>query len=406
MQTIKITKSIVDKLPYSNKGQDFYRDKELKGFGLYIGAQSKTYYAERRVEGKTVRYKLGRHGDITSETARNLAKSAIGDMVKGCNLNEGKKVQKAHGVTLKQAYTKYRNEKKSLKRKTLYDYDRIIEVVFKNWEHKPLARITGGMVTAKFKKIGDENGHAYANLSFRFLRALFNFAKSQYKDSKGQSIILENPVNQISGGGGWYKIKRRQTVIQPEELSDWFKSVIAISNEHLKFYLIFLLFTGLRRQEAATLKCEQVNSKAKTITIHDTKNSETLTLPLSTHIWGLLAEKRKSASSDFVFPGTGITGHLIEPRSAIKFVTENSGVKFKIHDLRRTFISISSSLVSAYELKLLVNHKMDDDITGGYIVPNTEQLRKCSNKISNHLLKLIKKNKSGKIIQHPSAKNN
>jgi hypothetical protein len=37
---VKITKRFVDGLPYATKGQDFYWDGELRGFGLVVGAQS------------------------------------------------------------------------------------------------------------------------------------------------------------------------------------------------------------------------------------------------------------------------------------------------------------------------------------------------------------------------------
>ena len=67
METIKIIKSIVEKLPYPEKGQDFYRDQSLTGFGLYVGKQSKTYYAEKRINGKSVRAAIGRHGQISTQ---------------------------------------------------------------------------------------------------------------------------------------------------------------------------------------------------------------------------------------------------------------------------------------------------------------------------------------------------
>jgi integrase len=399
MEIIKITKSIVDKLPYPAKGQVFYRDKSLQGFGLYVGAKSKTYYAEKRVNGKTVRHKLGKHGDITAEMARNLAKVTIGDMAQGINPNEGKKALKAKSVTLKKAYSDYRAEKKNLKPKTLYDYDRVMEVVFKSWLGKHLTQISKDMVAKKYTKLGNENGKAYANLSMRLLRAIYNFSKWQYDDGKGSPFINENPVDRISQAGGWYKIKRRETVIQPEELSDWYHAVLQIPNETFRDYLIFALFTGMRREEVGKLKWDQINTKAKTMTLHDTKNNQTLTLPLSDFLWKLLSDRKKTAINEFVFPGPGANGHMVDPRSAIKLVTEKSGIKFMVHDLRRTYISIASGLVTAYELKMLVNHKMDTDVTGGYIIPNLGQLRKCTDTITRHLLGLIGENKPGKIIQ-------
>lgn len=47
-----------------------------------------------------------------------------------------------------------------------------------------------------------------------------------------------------------------------------------------------------------------------------------------------------------------------------------------IHDLRRTFITIAESLdISAYALKRLLNHKMNNDVTAGHIIIDAERLR-------------------------------
>ena len=403
MEIIKITKSIVDKLPYPATGQVFYRDKGLQGFGLYVGAKSKTYFAEKRVNGKTVRHKLGKHGDITTEIARNLAKAAIGNMAQGINPNQNKKALKSQNVTLKNAYLDYKNEKKNLKPKTLYDYDRIMEAVFKGWQGKQLTQISKEMVAKKYKKLGEGNGKAYANLSMRLLRAIFNFARWQYEDSQGKPIIFENPVNRISKTGGWYKIKRRESIIKPAQLADWYKAMTDLPNQTPRDYLIFLLFTGMRRQEAAQLKWNQIDEKSKTLTIPDTKNNQPLTLPLAGFTLGLIKSRKKDSINEFVFPGTGKAGHIIEPRSAIKYVSDASGVPFMIHDLRRTYITIASGLVMAYELKQLVNHKNSADVTAGYIVPDVEQLRGAVNKIADRLKFLLGLKEQAKIIKFQSS---
>jgi len=64
-----------------------------------------------------------------------------------------------------------------------------------------------------------------------------------------------------------------------------------------------------------------------------------------------------------------------------------SGVSFTLHDLCRTYITIAESIdISAYALKRLVNHKMTNDVTGGYIVSDVERLRKPMEQISARLL--------------------
>jgi hypothetical protein len=78
---------------------------------------------------------------------------------------------------------------------------------------------------------------------------------------------------------------------------------------------------------------------------------------------------------------------LIEPRRQVQKVIQLSGVSFTLHDLRRTFIIIAESLdISAYALKRLVNHKMSNDVTAGYIVSDVECLRKPMEQVSAQLL--------------------
>lgn len=98
-----------------------------------------------------------------------------------------------------------------------------------------------------------------------------------------------------------------------------------------------------------------------------TKNNESHTLPLSDFLYDLLVARHEKKINDYVFPGTGAAGHIIEPRKQMANVTKASGVHFTVHDLRRTFITIAESLdISAYALKRLMNHKMSNDVTAGY----------------------------------------
>ena len=77
--------------------------------------------------------------------------------------------------------------------------------------------------------------------------------------------------------------------------------------------------------------------------------------------------------------------------SSVLKVVELSGVSFTLHDLRRTFATIADSLdLSAYALKRLLNHKMGNDVTAGYIMRDVERLRKPMQQITNFLIKHMK----------------
>jgi integrase len=233
----------------------------------------------------------------------------------------------------------------------------------------------------------------------RFLRSLMNFASGQYEDRNGQPLVKDNPVTVLTKTKSWYRVERRQTIIKPHDLSAWFSAVNNLNGSQVMDYLTLLLFTGLRRQEAMKLQWNQVDLKAKTLTIIDTKNRNPLTLPLGPFILKLLkARKSNATDSPFVFPGIGKTGHLVESKHQTAQVTKESGIKFCLHDLRRVFINTAESLdISSYAVKQLVNHSTGGDVTAGYMVSDPERLRKPMERIETHLLRLCRKEQA-KVI--------
>ncbi len=385
---MRITKSIVDKIePPKDRDQAFYRDDQLKGFAVRVTASGiKSFIVEKLISHKVRRITLGRYGELTVEQARKEAQKLLGKIACGVDPIAEKQSAKASIVTLAEVFQDYLNARKSLKPKTLYDYKNTMRIAFTEWKNKPLLSITKDKITKHHEKLGQNNGTAYANQAMRLLRALFNFAAGQYEDAAGRSLITENPVKRLSQARAWYRIERRQTFIKSHELAAWTQGVMALQNETLRDYLLLILFTGLRRQEAAQLQWNQVDLKAKTLTISDTKNRQSHTLPLLDYLHNLLTLRKQVSTSEYVFSGPGKGGYIIEPRKQMAKVIEAIGIQFTVHDLRRTFITIAESLdIPAYALKRLLNHKMGGDVTAGYIILDVERLRKPMQMISDFI---------------------
>ena len=394
----KVTKSRVGNLPTPHQGQAFLRDTILKGFAVRVtGSGAKSFVVEKRIDGKVKRITLGGYPELTVEQARKEAQKLLGKIATGINPIAEKQAERIRGVTLIDAFADFLKARKNLKPRTLYDYRRVMAVAFADWQQKAIRDITKDMVARRHSKLGEDHGKAYANLSMRFLRALLNFAQVQYEDGFGHSLIPENPVSRLTQTRAWYRIHRRQTVIKPHQLAAWYNAVIALKEDMsstvsvtVADYLVLLLFTGLRRQEALRLRWEDIDFRHRSLMILDTKNNEPLTLPLSDFLVSLLRERKAQTQSPYVFPGESATRYLIEPRKQMSKVISVSGVSFTIHDLRRTFITIAESLdVSAYALKRLVNHKMSGDVTAGYIVSDVERLRVPMQRITDYLLQLV-----------------
>lgn len=403
---MRIKKSSVENLSIpeiSEKGKNvqkkFY-DDQLKGFGVRVtSGGTKSFFVEKRINRRLTRITLGRYPELTAEMARKKALEYLGQIAIGVDPHAEKRTRRMAKMTLNEVLSDYLLARKSLKEKTRYDYQRVIKIGFSKWINKPIITITKEHVAIQHKKLGIKRGEAYANLAMRVLRALFNFAAAQYEDSKGISLFPENPVKRLSQTRAWYRVERRKNHIKSHELSKWYLAVIGLENQVIADYLLFVLFTGLRRQEAATLKWTDVDLSQKSISIKQTKNHEVHTLPLSDFLYNLLLKRQNKKNNDYVFPGSGKAGHIVEPRKQMAFVIRETGIQFTVHDLRRTYITIAESLdIPAYALKRLMNHKMNNDITGSYIIVDVERLRKPMQLITDYLLKSMNLIPTAKVI--------
>lgn len=469
MPTIHITKLVVKDLPTPDKGQVDYFDDSMKGFGVRVSSTCKTYFTMRRVNGKLTRTKIDTADKITAEKARKQAEALLVDMGKGIDPNEEKRQarQKTESdeqqtVTLQKALDEYVGKGK-LKPRTIATYKDLCRLYLADWLDKPAADITRDMVRERHKEIANnkrarrnlakeittaggkaklkavappepKRREAAADNAMRVLRSILNYT---FEDEEGGNLYA-NPVTVLSSKKrkAWFKVDRRRTLIKNSDLPAWHKSVLGLDNDVMRDYLLFLIFTGLRRQEAATLKWKQVDFEEGCFTILDTKNKHPHTLPLSTYLDKLLTDRKEGLKSElaeakaalskistmtlrdqqtarnrialaesrlaspYVFPGEGKTGYIVEPKRAIDAVTAATGISFSCHDLRRTFATLAESLdLSGYTVKALLNHKQaGNDVTGGYIILNVDRLREPMQKITDALQARIKTS-YGQVIQ-------
>jgi hypothetical protein len=130
--TLKLTKRAVDQLPFAVRGQILYRDAEQPGFGLLIGRTTKTYTAEKRVRGRTVRTTLSRVGVLTAEQARQRAVLMLGRMTEGIDVNAERRGRVTGAITLQGVYDDYLASR-PLRANTLCDYRQALENHFAAW---------------------------------------------------------------------------------------------------------------------------------------------------------------------------------------------------------------------------------------------------------------------------------
>ena len=381
MAKLKLTKSAIDAIPFSDGRQAVYFDTQMIGFGLCVGQRTKTYFAQRQMGRKTVRITIGRHGIFAPEQARKEARQLLARMAKGEDPRHDKTQIEARSITLKKALEAYLREK-TLRPFTEETYRRVVDLYLAEWRTRCLADITPQMVSDKHRELGAERGKSTANTTMRVLRTIINFTSVIYED------LPPNPVARLTKTRTWYRERRRQSVVRSSDLPAWYAAVMELESLAARDYLRLLLFTGMRRSEGLRLRWRDVDLSGGTLMVAETKNNEPLVLPLSNFLIDLLeARFSETGRGEWVFPGTGVSGHLQEPKKFIYRVRHKSGVDFTLHDLRRTFITIAESLdISAYALKRLLNHKLRGDVTAGYIISDVERLRGPMQRITDSIL--------------------
>ena len=400
MSKVVINKTFVE----STSEPGWYWDSKLPGFCLRIQKGTKKVYAVcRKVKGsqRNVTITIGNHGVVTTEQARLEAKHLIASMAQGINPNEKRREQQKtdeakrteekskeieKSITLRTALNDYLRIR-DLKESTRYIYRICVEHYLAEWLEKPLVEITAEMIEQKHRSLSEFK--AQANNSMRVLRAIFTYAVVAYSKADGKPLLTENPVRRLSQTRSWNRIPRRQTVVKAHQLSSWYSAVATVESQIVRDYLLLVLFTGLRKNEAAKLTWKNIDMKGKTLTVLDTKNRQDHMLPLSDFLYEILKVRWSERKNEYVFPGPGEMpgSHLKDCDAYIEKIEETSDVQFTLHDLRRTFLTTAEQLdIPYYALKRLANHKTSTDVTSGYIISDAERLREPMQKITNELL--------------------
>ena len=383
----KITKTLLESISPPCVGQVFIRDTEIRGFGLRVTPTRKTFILERRICGKPKRYTIGPYPDISVSQARKRAQELISAVV----LGDVSAIDKSGSVTLREAY-RARNGYKKLRPSTVRGYDAAMDNTFESWLDRPLTAISTEDVMTKFFA-RSKASPSKANHDFRLLGAVYHFARKKYG-------VTHNPVQALGDHGVWNKDERRKSYIKPHHLRAWYRAVVELggiapsrNDEIARDYLRLLLFTGMRREEAAQIQKSWIDIEGCSLHVPGavTKNGEPLDLPLSLPAFEIVRRRCAETPNGFLFwSSRSRSGYVRNVQYQVSLVIKDSGVQFTLHDLRRTFITIAESLdISTIALKRMLNHKQSG-VTEGYIMPSLDRLRDPIKAVADEITRLVR----------------
>ncbi len=388
----KLTKSYIESLVRPEAGkQTIHWDSVQGGLGLRVTNGSKSFIFQQRINGKSPRVTIGAWEDMSVDDARDRARKLAVLVDDGINPRQQMKKDADMSVTLSVVYLRFKSER-PLKDRTKFDYDYYVSHYFSDWVNKPLAEIDSDMVMARYKKISLDSGPAQGSVAMRFLRSVINFARATY----GSAIFTENPVSSITAKKAWVKNMPKTDHLRMHEINPFLVATRKLENPIMAMYLEFILLTGSRRTEAATLRWADVDFKAKTFTFSDTKNNTNRVMPITSRVSTVLDNLLKIKMGIYVFATVGKAGkvtHISAPHKSITKVNQLADTEVTVHGLRRTYATVLESLdCPTYPLKALLGHSMNGDVTTShYTQINVERLRPWADKYEAKILQLLSK---------------
>jgi integrase len=307
------------------------------------------------------------------------------------------RAERSSAITLKEAMEAYlRARAGNLRPKSVAGYRADVANYLTGWLNMPLRDITREMTEARHRAIAAEiserngnSGAAMANRVMRSLRVVWNFTADR---------VPAMPPNPVKLKGLWHPVAAREGCLRGTDFPKFYKAVSELTNPVGRDYITLLLFTGLRRIEAATLKWSRVDFERKVFVIPPeiAKNGRKLELPMTDVVYVMLKRRRAIGRTEYVFPSSGAAGHLQEPKSFFAEIAAASGVQISAHDLRRSYLTVAEGCdLPLLTLAALVNHTVPG-VTPTYIQRDgVERLRQPAQKVADKLKKLCKVNTKG-----------
>lgn len=332
-------------LPPAAEGKrSYYADTKEPGLLLCVtGTGTKSFQVYIKQNGRPVRVTLGRfsasltdsvelprdcaYKDFLANTpelnvrmARTLAALVKVDLRSGTNPTETKRAKRTE-MTLGELFEEYvlrhltPHGRKSIKayRENFERYlGKIPESPIKkhgtkrnkppgsvDWQHRQISTITRAEIQRLHADLG-KYSHNSANRALALIRSMFNRA------IEWGCYTPPNPAATIRK----YRSRSRDRFIQSDELPRFFQSVMEEPSIDVRDYILLSLLTGARKSNVLTMRWRDINLDLAVWRLPDTKNGDALSLPLMPEAVDILRHRKPKKAEEFVFPGTGATGHL------------------------------------------------------------------------------------------------
>jgi integrase len=355
--------------------------------------------------------------------ARDAAVKVLADMMRGQDPRGPRGTRRHNAPTLGSAFELHiaRMRANQASARSITTIKSEGEKYLADWMKRPLHEIERSECRALHEKLSKENGPYIANRIMRHIRAAWNTALKEHD-------LPANPTIAVH----WNREHRRQEPIAWAKLPAWFATVSKLEPVIEKGkrvrersgvrgdYQLFMLLTGLRRMDGATVRWEHIDLEAGTLRRPNPKGGKdrAFTIPLSSECLRILARRETenreiftAGDGGWVFPTHAIKDrecalcdalklgdhkaggvcHLIEGKQQ-RYDRELGKAKQILpspHRLRDTYTTalVEVGQISPFAIDVLTNHRPPrGSVTAGYVDLSIEHLAECQERVTQFLM--------------------
>ena len=200
----------------------------------------------------------------------------------------------------------------------------------------------------------------------------------------------------------------RARFLQADELPRFFQALAAETNEVIRDYILLSLLTGARRDNVLSMRWTEISVSRAEWQIPRTKNGTAQTVALSAEVVVILERRAQEAARGavFVFPGDGISGHLVEPKKGWERVLARAGIEdLRIHDLRRTLGSWQAKTGASLAIIGKSLHHKNTQTTQIYAQLDLDPVREAVARATTAMLEAAETEPRGEVLtQSPASR--
>jgi len=386
MQTdrrFRFTHQLLDALPAHDPASAAremeYTDTEIVGLRMLVSKNGrKFFYLRFRYRGVKRMLRIGEFPSVSLKDARVRAHEAKGILARGED-PAAEHAQRAGIPTLEAfALNDYLPHAKQHKKSWRDDEVRLHKEILPRFGARTLDAVSAREVQAMHTALKSSHTPATANRYLALIQRLYSFANQFH-------VYDKNPARFVKK---YREYNARERYLSKEEIASFLEQLAKLENRPIAAGLRFLLFTGLRKNEAFHLQWKHVDREGGTVFLDKTKSGKTRTVILNVLAREVIEEMwaAREPGHEYVFPGKRKGEPVANPQKPFEEACKLGKIReLRIHDLRHSFASLAiNSGASLYDVQKLLGHS-SSIMTQRYAHLADESVRKATEQVARQI---------------------